>query len=81
MFGRRLNEAKHCWSPVVVTCLPLNPDGSYTMFSDLGCVRRDDGVVYVGSLATFRGGRLGSGWKGCDLQEVETEFKDVAQCP
>ena len=74
--GWRFEEAKQCKSRVVVACLPLNLDGTYTVASDLGCATREDGVVFVGSGTVLH--KLGAGWSGCS---PTTEPPPVPECP
>lgn len=64
VFGWRFEEANECYSPVAVACLP-NINGTYTMNSDLGCYKREDGVILATSPSTV-GHKLGSGWSRCD---------------
>ena len=76
MAGWRLDDAKACRSRVVVACLPINFDGTYTETSDLGCKKREDGVIYVGSGTVLH--KLGPGWSGCS--PVNT-LPPVPECP
>lgn len=73
--GWRLEEARSCYSPVVVACLP-DVGGGYAVNSDLGCYKRDDGVIISTSPSTV-GHRLGSGWSGCDPNEA---FPEAPPC-
>jgi hypothetical protein len=74
--GWRFEEANPCYSRVVVACLPA-VDGTYSMNSDLGCYKRDDGVILATSPSTV-GHKLGPGWSGCDLHE---DLPDAPPCP
>lgn len=67
--GWRFEEANQCYSRVVVACLPA---ANYSMNGDLGCYKRDDGVILATSPTTI-GHKLGLGWSGCDLNEDFTE--------
>jgi hypothetical protein len=64
MPGWRFDEARQCYEEVVVACLPLYC-GTYTLASDLHCMRRDDGVIYKGSATVTE--HLGPRWSGCSL--------------
>ncbi len=76
IFGWRFEKANQCYSPVVVACLP-GANGTYAMNSDLGCYKRDDGVIIATSPSTV-GHKLGPGWSGCDPYE---DFpKELPRC-
>ena len=75
--GWRLEQAKHCYSRVVIACLPINSDGTYTLAADAACYRRTDGVTLLTSGAMI-GSKLGAGWSGCDLTEATPQ---VPACP
>lgn len=66
--GRRFEEAKGCYSRIVVGCWPVAPDGlTYSMSADLGCMVRDDGVRLETSGSVLH--KLGPDWSGCSLNE------------
>lgn len=73
--GWRFEEEHHCYSRVVIACLPMNSDGTYSMRGDLGCWERGDGVVYMGSSTV--GMHLRAGWEGCD---VSGDFPSAPRC-
>ncbi len=66
--GRRFDEAKQCDKPIVLGCLPVR-GRVYSMAADLGCSKRDDGLVYMGSIATLRPALRGPEWGRCTEED------------